>query len=217
MHIDKHLKDTSELKRVQEILNKELGESIIETTMAFRELTVLARKKDIIRVLRFLRNDRRLLFKSLIDITAVDWLGKDDENRFRVVYHLLSLHKNLRIRVKVKTGEKDAVPSICDLFAASNWFEREVYDMFGIHFEGHPDLRRILTDYTFEGFPLRKDFPLNGNVEVYYDSDEKRVKYKPVDLPQELRRFDKVSPWGGVNENAHLAEKPNLFDEEDFK
>lgn len=217
MHIDKHLKDTKDLQRVFEILQKELKEKVIDGGIEHRELTVLVRRRYLVDILRFLRDDRRLMFKSLMDITAVDLLEKDDETRFRVVYHLLSLHKNLRIRVKVKTGEGESVPTVTDVYAAANWFERETYDMFGVFFEGHPDLRRILNDYTFDGYPLRKDFPLNGYSEVYYDEDEKRVKYKPVDLPQELRHFDKTSPWEGVGHSAHLSEKPNLFDEEEFK
>lgn len=217
MHLDKHIKDNSALTRAEKIIKKEWKDAVVETEMAHRELTILVRRRHLVDILRFLRDDKRLMFKSLMDVTAVDLLGKDEQARFRVVYHLLSMHKNMRIRVKVKTGEDESVVSVVDVFSAANWFEREVYDMFGIAFEGHPDLRRILNDYTFEGFPLRKDFPLNGYTEVYYDEDEKRVKYKPVDLPQELRHFDKVSEWQGVGNNTHLSEKPNLFDEEEFK
>ena len=160
------------------------------------ELTVVVARDQIVRVLTELRDDSDCLFEVLIDICGVDY--PERENRFDVVYHLLSPRKNQRIRVKCETDEETPVPSVVAVFPAANWFEREAYDMYGILFSGHPDLRRILTDYGFQGFPLRKDFPLTGYVEVRYDDDQKRVVYEPVKLTQEFRSFDFMSPWEGV-------------------
>jgi NADH-quinone oxidoreductase subunit C len=143
-----------------------------------------------------LRDDPRYLFEVLIDICGVDYPARPE--RFDVVYHLLSPRRNLRIRVKMTTDEDHPVPSLVDVFPAANWFEREAYDMYGILFSGHPDLRRLLTDYGFEGYPLRKDFPLTGYVEVRYDDEQKRVVYEPVRLNQEFRSFDFESPWEGT-------------------
>lgn len=214
MHIDAYL-DKEKLKYVEEILQHTFPNAV-ELTCLNNELTLFVRKVDLLNVLRFVKDDKRLMFKMLMDVTAVDLFDEDTDYRYRVVYHLLSMHQNIRLRIKVKAAEEQAVPTACDLFLSANWFEREVYDMFGIHFDGHPDLRRILTDYTFVGHPLRKDFPLNGYVEAYYDEKDGRVAYKPVDLPQELRQFDKVSSWKGVGDNKHLSKNPNLFDEEAF-
>ena len=160
------------------------------------ELTCIVRAEGIVKVLTALRDDPRFQFTQLIDITAADYPAR--EMRFDVVYHLLSMKKNLRIRLKVQVGEEATVPTACDVFPTANWFEREVWDMYGVFFSDHPDLRRILTDYGFEGHPLRKDFPLTGFVEVRYDEDQKRVVYEPVKLPQEFRRFDFLSPWEGA-------------------
>ncbi len=165
--------------------------------LAYGELTVTARAADIVSVLRFLRDDPRCQFWSFTDITAVDWPGR--QQRFEVVYHLLSPKQNLRIRVKVATDEATAVPSVIEVFPAADWYERETYDLYGVVFSGHPDLRRILTDYGFEGHPLRKDFPLTGFVEVRYDDGLKRVVYEPVRLTQEFRNFDFLSPWEGTD------------------
>ena len=214
-HIDK-MHDGSALLRVKEAVESKFKDGILDAVYVNRELTLTVRKRDLLKVLKYLRDDRRFMFKCLMDICGVDWLGKRDE-RFDVVYHMLSVHKNMRVRVKVSAGEDEAVPSACELFDAANWFEREAYDMFGIPFENHPDLRRILLDYGFDGFPLRKDFPLVGKVEVYYDEDEKRVAYKKVDMPQEFRRFDEQSPWEAMTGNANLADDPNTFSEEEFK
>jgi NADH-quinone oxidoreductase subunit C len=164
-------------------------------TVGRSELTVTANARDIVTVIRFLREDPRCQFFSIIDITAVDWPGR--ERRFDVVYHLLSPTQNARIRVKVETDEVTPVPSIIDVFPGANWFERETYDLYGVLFTGHPDMRRILTDYGFEGHPLRKDFPLTGFVEVRFDDEQKRVVYEPVRLAQEFRNFDFMSPWEG--------------------
>src|ERR1700746_378407 len=164
--------------------------------VAFHELTVTAHAPDIVAVMRFLRDDPRCQFWCIIDITAVDWPSR--ERRFDVVYHLLSPKHNVRVRVKGETGENTPVPSIIDVYPGADWFEREVFDLYGIVFTGHPDMRRILTDYGFEGHPLRKDFPLTGFVEVRYDDELKRVVYEPVRLTQEFRNFDFLSPWEGT-------------------
>jgi NADH-quinone oxidoreductase subunit C len=152
--------------------------------------------RAIVPFVRFLRDDPRLAFVSIIDICGVDWPGRD--KRFDVVYHFLSPRQNIRIRVKVATDESTPVPSITTVFAGADWFEREAYDLYGILFTGHPDLRRLLTDYGFEGHPLRKDFPLTGFVEVRWDDEQKRVVYEPVRLAQEFRDFDFLSPWEGT-------------------
>ncbi|CCG41362.1 NADH-quinone oxidoreductase subunit C [Magnetospirillum molischianum] len=159
------------------------------------ELTLDVTAASILSVLTFLRDDPACQFKLLLDVCGVDWPGRDP--RFDVVYHLLSMKHNQRIRVKLATDDDSPVPSVTGLFSSAGWFEREVWDMFGILFSGHPDLRRILTDYGFEGHPLRKDFPLTGHVEVRYDDEQKRVVYEPVRLVQDFRSFDFQSPWEG--------------------
>jgi NADH-quinone oxidoreductase subunit C len=161
------------------------------------ELTVTARAADIVKVATFLRDDPACLFSCVIDITAVDWPGR--AQRFDVVYHLLSPRLNRRIRVKAATDEVTPVASLIDVFHGADWYERETYDLYGVLFTGHPDMRRILTDYGFEGHPLRKDFPLTGFVEVRYDDEQKRVVYEPVRLAQEFRNFDFLSPWEGTD------------------
>jgi NADH-quinone oxidoreductase subunit C len=174
-----------------------LAASVTGYAVAYHELNVLVRAADIVAVMRFLRDDSHCLFINLIDITAVDWPSR--ERRFDVVYHLLSPKHNARVRVKCETDEATPVASIIEVFAGADWFEREVYDLYGIVFTGHPDMRRILTDYGFEGHPLRKDFPLTGFVEVRYDDELKRVVYEPVRLTQEFRNFDFLSPWEGTD------------------
>jgi NADH-quinone oxidoreductase subunit C len=170
--------------------------AVLERTIALGELTLVVAPADIVRTLEALRDDSQCLFEVLIDICGVDY--PERERRFDVVYHLLSPRKNQRIRLKCEVDEDTAVPSAVEVFPAANWFEREAYDMYGILFSGHPDLRRLLTDYGFQGYPLRKDFPLTGYVEVRYDDDQKRVVYEPVKLTQEFRSFDFESPWEGV-------------------
>lgn len=165
-------------------------------SIAVSELTVAVEPGEIARVMKVLRDDPRLEFKVLIDICGVDRPAR--ANRFDVVYHLLSLTKNRRVRIKLETDEATAVPSVVEVFPAANWFERETFDMYGVVFSDHPDLRRILTDYGFSGYPLRKDFPLTGFVEVRYDDEAKRVVYQPVQLTQEFRDFDFMSPWEGA-------------------
>jgi NADH-quinone oxidoreductase subunit C len=177
--------------RVAEVLGPRLEREVI----AYSELTITVAAEDIVQVLRFLRDDPTLQFVSFIDLCGVDWPQR--ARRFDVVYHLLSPRRNARIRVKVETDETTPVPSVVEVFPAADWFEREAYDFYGILFSGHPDLRRILTDYGFRGYPLRKDFPLTGFVEVRYDNQQRRVVYEPVKLPQEFRNFDFLSPWEG--------------------
>ena len=172
-----------------------LGGMVTDFSVTFGELTIHAEPKSIVQVVTFLRDDPRCQFWSIIDITAVDWPSR--EKRFDVVYHLLSPRLNQRIRIKAETDEATPVPSIIDVFPGADWFERETYDLYGIPFTGHPDMRRILTDYGFEGHPFRKDFPLTGYVEVRYDETQKRVIYEPVKLTQEFRNFDFLSPWEG--------------------
>ncbi len=169
---------------------------VASTAMTRDELTLEASASDLPALIEFLKIDEQCRFASLVDITAIDYPG--DERRFCVVYHFLSMYRNQRIRVKAYVREEEIVPSITDIFPAANWFEREVFDMFGILFSGHPDLRRILTDYGFRGHPLRKDFPTTGYTEVRYDEVAKRVVYEPVSLTQEYRQFDFMSPWEGA-------------------
>lgn len=169
------------------------------------QLTVQARRGAIDKVLTFLRDETDCLFDQLIDLTAVD--HPEREERFDVVYNLLSMKQNQRIRVKVTTDEDQPVPSIAHLYPCATWFEREVWDMFGIFFADNPDLRRILTDYGFEGHPLRKDFPMTGYVEVRYDEEQKRVIYEPVKLNQDFRTFDFLSPWEGMTPDLPGDEK----------
>jgi NADH-quinone oxidoreductase subunit C len=173
-----------------------LPRSVVGHSVAFGELTLAAKAADIVEVATFLRDDPRCSFVSIIDVTAIDWPGR--EKRFDVVYHFLSPKQNLRIRIKVETDEKTPVPSIIEVFPGADWFERETYDLYGVLFTGHPDMRRLLTDYGFEGHPLRKDFPLTGFVEVRWDDEQKRVVYDPVRLAQEFRNFDFLSPWEGT-------------------
>jgi len=174
-----------------------LGPAVLSSQVALGELNVEIDREQLVPVLEFLRDDANCRFGCLIDICGVDY--PERERRFDVVYHLLSPWQNHRIRLRVKTDEATPVPSAVTVFPAANWFEREAYDLYGILFSGHPDLRRILTDYGFEGHPLRKDFPLTGFVEVRYDDELKRVVYEPVKLMQEFRSFDFLSPWEGMD------------------
>ncbi|MEO9338022.1 NADH-quinone oxidoreductase subunit C [Mesorhizobium sp. SB112] len=178
-------------------ISEKLGSKIGEAVIAYGELTVTVEPGDIIDVLNFLRNDVQCQFISFIDICGADYPAR--AKRFDVLYHLLSPRQNQRIRVKVHADEETLVPSATAVYPGADWFEREAYDLYGILFSGHPDLRRILTDYGFEGHPLRKDFPLTGFVEVRYDDEAKRVVYEPVELKQEFRNFDFLSPWEGTD------------------
>ena len=172
-------------------------ELVVATDLSHGELTLVTTPAHVLALLTFLRDDPRLAFVGFIDICGVDYPQRAE--RFDVVYHLLSPTRNARVRVKLAVGEDQPVPSACAVYPGADWFEREAWDMYGILFTGHPDLRRILTDYGFEGHPLRKDFPLTGFVEVRYDDAAKRVVYEPVELRQEFRNFDFLSPWEGTD------------------
>ncbi len=174
----------------------QLDDAVNSAEIAFGELTINARRAEVVKVITFLRDDPICKFASLIDICGVDYPAR--ERRFDVVYHMLSMAHNTRIRIKVTTDEDVPVHSVAAIFPNADWYEREAFDMYGIVFDQHPDLRRILTDYGFEGYPLRKDFPLSGFVEVRYDEERKSVIYEPVNLPQEYRSFDFMSPWEGA-------------------
>jgi NADH-quinone oxidoreductase subunit C len=187
----------SDLLALGEDIKAALPGAVTQAVVAFDELTIHAEAASIVQVLKVLRDDPRFRFVNFTDIAGADYIER--EKRFDVVYHLLSPRHNHRIRVKVQTDEATPVPSVIEVFPAANWYEREAYDFYGILFSGHPDLRRILTDYGFEGYPLRKDFPLTGFVEVRYDDEQKRVVYEPVKLNQEFRNFDFLSPWEGTD------------------
>ncbi len=185
------------LKDLKTYLDDALSGEIDSSTIAHGELCLSCSPSNLIATLRFLRDDMQTQFVSIIDICGVDY--PERTRRFDVVYHLLSPYQNVRITIKVMTDEETLVPSATEVYPGANWFEREAYDMYGILFSGHPDLRRLLTDYGFEGHPLRKDFPLTGYVEVRYDDEMKRVVYEPVELRQEFRNFDFLSPWEGTD------------------
>ena len=181
---------------LSEYISVKMAAAFLGSTVTHNELTIRVSRESVARVLKFLRDDARCRFEVLIDICGVDWPSR--ENRFDVVYHLLSPRNNQRIRVKVQANDTAPVPSAVEVFSAADWFEREVYDMYGVLFSGHPDLRRLLTDYGFDGHPLRKDFPLTGYWEVRYDDEKKRVVREPVKLTQAYRSFDFESPWEGM-------------------
>ncbi|HEY0901597.1 MAG TPA: NADH-quinone oxidoreductase subunit C [Micavibrio sp.] len=186
------------MKDLAEHIEEHLEGLVTGYEMVKGELVLHAKRDAIVDVLQFLRDDRECAFKVLIDLCGADYPGRAE--RFDVVYHLLSMTQNNRIRVKVTTDENTPVPSVVPVFSVANWFERETWDMYGVYFSGHPDLRRILTDYGFEGHPLRKDFPLTGYVEVRWDDELKRVVYEPVKLQQDFRNFDFLSPWEGMTD-----------------
>lgn len=183
------------MQELVEYLETALREEVIRAEDAVDCPSLVVSSVSICRVLKFLRDDSNCLFKQLIDICGVDYPGR--EKRFDVVYHLLSLKHNYRLRIKVRINETEIVPSSINVYSAAGWWEREAWDMYGIRFSGHPDIRRILTDYGFKGHPFRKDFPLTGYVEVRYDQELKRVVYEPVKLAQDFRNFDYLSPWEG--------------------
>jgi NADH-quinone oxidoreductase subunit C len=188
--------DEQALTELAEHISSRLADEVIETEIRLGELIVLVHAEQIVRVLKFLRDDQQCLFKLLVDLCGVDYPERND--RFEVVYNLLSLRHNQRVRIKVRLDEDEVVPSATAVFKAAGWYEREAWDLYGIMFSDHPDLRRLLTDYGFEGHPMRKDFPLTGFVEVRYDEERKRVVYEPVQLTQEFRQFDFMSPWEGA-------------------
>ena len=178
------------------LVSAQRPDCVLEYAVKFDELNIDVSPSNIVGFVDFLKSDRNCRFSTLVDITAVDYPGR--EKRFEVVYHLLSMYQNHRLRLRMSVSEEDMVASIVDVHPSANWFEREVFDMFGILFSGHPDLRRLLTDYGFRGHPLRKDFPTTGYTELRYDEAEKRVVYEPVSLVQEYRQFDFMSPWEGA-------------------
>lgn len=184
------------LSQIAERLDQGANLASVSADRRRGELVVSSSGSDLIELLIFLRDDPECLFQTLVDICAVDY--PEDNQRFEVVYHLLSMRKNHRIRVKVRTDEVTPVPSAVRVFPAANWYEREAFDMYGVLFSDHPDMRRLLTDYGFDGYPLRKDFPLSGRVQVRYDNAERRVVTEPVKLVQEYRNFDFLSPWEGM-------------------
>jgi NADH-quinone oxidoreductase subunit C len=187
---------SEELKELGAFIARSTPDEVFEVEVIGGELVARCAPEGVARFLGFLRDNAACQFTTLIDICGVDWPAR--ERRFDVVYHLLSMRRNTRIRVKVEVREDSLVPSVVDVFPAASWFEREVYDMYGVLFSAHPDLRRLLTDYGFRGHPLRKDFPTTGYVEVRYDEAQKRVVYEPVKLVQEYRQFDFMSPWEGA-------------------
>ena len=178
-------------------VSQALAQNVLKVEIIHGELILWVPRAAIVPVLTFLRDDSRCLFKMLVGVTAVDYPARPE--RFEIVYNLVSLRLNRRVRVKCTTDEDTPVPSVVPVFSTAGWFEREVWDMFGVFFSDNPDLRRILTDYGFDGHPLRKDFPLTGYVELRYDDEQKRVVYEPVKLKQEFRSFDFMSPWEGMN------------------
>jgi NADH-quinone oxidoreductase subunit C len=184
------------LKELGDYISAEVGPHLAKTEAVVGELILWTSPTSVVPLLKFLRDDKRCLFKLLVDICGVDF--PEREQRFEVVYNLLSLHHNFRIRVKVAADESTPVPSVAAIYKTAGWFEREAWDLYGIFFSDHDDLRRLLTDYGFEGHPLRKDFPLTGYVEVRYDEEQKRVVYETVKLTQEFRTFDFLSPWEGM-------------------
>ena len=188
---------TEALNTLGEKIVAGLASSAIGHSIAFDQLTVAVQAEKIVEIVKYLRDEPSLRFVNITDVTAVDYPGR--EKRFDVIYHFLSPTLNTRIRLRAEADETTQVPSIIEVFPGADWFERETYDLYGVIFIGHPDMRRLLTDYGFEGHPLRKDFPLTGFVEVRYDDQEKRVLYEPVRLNQEFRKFDFLSPWEGAD------------------
>ena len=184
------------LREIAGVIAATLGSDIVSAEVVRGELVVNVQTSAIIKALTFLRDDPRMNFDQLVDICGADYPERAE--RLEVIYHLISMKQNLRVRLKVQTGEEGVVSTACGVWPSANWLEREVWDMYGVFFSDHPDLRRILTDYGFEGYPLRKDFPLTGYVEVRYDEDQKRVIYEPVKLAQDFRSFDFLSPWEGI-------------------
>ena len=189
--------DDARLNTLGETIVAALPGAALGHTVAFNQLTVSVDLAKIVDIVRVLKTDPRFRFANITDVTAVDYPGR--ENRFDVIYHFLSPVLNTRLRLRGEANESTQVPSIISVFPGADWFERETYDLYGVIFTGHPDMRRLLTDYGFDGHPLRKDFPLTGFVEVRYDDQEKRVVYEPVRLNQEFRKFDFLSPWEGAD------------------
>ncbi len=198
---------TQAMQELGALIAAKRPDCVLAYDVSFDELNINVVPSNIVGLIEFLKSDRSCRFSSLVDITAVDYPGR--EKRFEVVYHLLSMYENHRVRLRMSVREEDFVASIIEVHPSANWFEREIFDMFGILFTGHPDLRRLLTDYGFRGHPLRKDFPTTGYTELRYDEAEKRVVYEPVSLVQEYRQFDFMSPWEGAKYVLPGDEKPD--------
>ena len=194
-----------DLINLEKLINSELTTKINSSAIRHNELKLSIDSEDLHNVLLFIKNDSRVKFRQLIDITAVDY--PESENRFKLIYFLLSHENNLRLNIEFEIKENYQVKSITSIFPSSNWMEREVFDMYGIHYKDHPDLRRILTDYNFSGHPLRKDFPLTGHNEVRYNEEDKKVIYEPVKLEQNYRNFDYESPWEGTKYIKEITKK----------
>jgi len=201
------------ITEISELIKSLMNFCDYEIKIQKNEISIFCNHTNIKKILLFLRDNPSTSTETLIDITAVDF--PNDENRFLVVYNLLSVSKNIRIKVKVRVSENFSLSSICDIFPCANWYEREVWDLFGIRFNGHPDLRRILTDYDFQGHPLRKDFPLTGFTQVRYDDELSRVISEPVKLDQEYRNFDNISPWQGMSKYLPGDEKSEKKNDQD--
>jgi NADH-quinone oxidoreductase subunit C len=195
------------LKDIEKIINSELTSKIKKTSIVFDELLIETDENELLNVIQFLKSNNKLKFRQLIDIAGVDY--PEDEKRFKLIYLLLSHENNLRLKVQINFEVAKKIPTLTKIFPSANWMEREVFDMYGIEFIDHPDLRRILTDYNFEGFPLRKDFPLTGFNEVRYSEKEKKVIYEPVKLEQNYRNFDFESPWEGTKYIKEIKENNN--------
>jgi NADH-quinone oxidoreductase subunit C len=195
------------LKDVEQLLNSELTSKIKKTSITFDELLIETNENDLIEVILFLKSHDKVKFRQLIDIAGVDY--PEEEKRFKLIYLLLSHEKNIRIKISINFEIGKKIPTITKIYPSANWMEREVFDMYGIEFANHPDLRRILTDYNFEGYPLRKDFPLTGFNEVRYSEKEKKVIYEPVKLEQNYRDFDFESPWEGTKYIKEITKKTN--------
>jgi NADH-quinone oxidoreductase subunit C len=193
------------LNELEKLINSELANKIKKTTIAFNELLIYTSEDEVISVISFLKSNEKLKFRQLIDIAGVDY--PEEEKRFNLVYLLLSHEKNIRIKISINLEIGKKIPTLTKIYPSANWMEREVFDMYGIEFTDHPDLRRILTDYNFEGHPLRKDFPLTGFNEVRYSEKEKKVIYEPVKLEQNYRDFDFESPWEGTKYIKEIKEK----------
>ena len=194
-----------DLKSLEQLINSQLTTKINSSVIKHNELKLLIDNEDLHNVILFIKNDSRIKFRQLIDITAVDY--PENENRFKLIYFFLSHENNLRLNIEFYIKENDLVSSITSIFPSANWMEREVFDMYGISFNDHPDLRRILTDYNFTGHPLRKDFPLTGHNEVRYNEENKKVIYEPVKLEQNYRNFDYESPWEGTKYIKEIIKK----------
>ena len=193
------------LKEIEKLINSELTNKIKKTSINFNELLIETNEVELVTVIHFLKSDDKLRFRQLIEIAGVDY--PENEKRFKLIYLLLSHEKNIRIKISISFEVEKKIPSITKIYPSANWMEREVFDMYGIEFTKHPDLRRILTDYDFEGYPLRKDFPLTGYKEVRYSEKEKKVIYEPVKLEQNYRDFDFESPWEGTEYIKEMSEK----------